>query len=106
MSHVIFRPELQMLQYKGQRVVVRLFEIFEANPKRLLPHPVFAQYEHEGHGVAGQTEDDAHHADRGLRPVGEGRDSKRASKADQQSRADLPDEALLQEAEVSEQPGF
>ena len=49
MSHVIFRPELQMLQFKGQRVVVRLFEIFEANPKRLLPLPVFACYEQEGH---------------------------------------------------------
>ncbi|ASJ71697.1 anti-phage deoxyguanosine triphosphatase [Granulosicoccus antarcticus] len=49
MSHVIFRPELQMLQYKGQRVVVRLFEIFEANPERLLPIPVFEQYKEEGH---------------------------------------------------------
>lgn len=45
MDHVIFRPELQMLQYKGQRVVVRLFEIFAANPKRLLPVPVYAQFE-------------------------------------------------------------
>ncbi|MFK7993449.1 MAG: anti-phage deoxyguanosine triphosphatase [Granulosicoccus sp.] len=49
MEHVIFRPELQMLQYKGQRVVVRLFEIFDANPKRLLPVPVFEQYEAQGH---------------------------------------------------------
>lgn len=49
MSHVIFKPELQMLQYKGQRVVVKLFEIFEANPKRLLPLAVHEQYEKEGH---------------------------------------------------------
>lgn len=49
MSHVIFRPELQMLQYKGQRVVVRLFEIFEANPSRLLPSAVYEQYEQIGH---------------------------------------------------------
>ena len=49
MSHVIFRPELQMLQYKGQRVIVRLFEIFEANPKRLLPQAAFEQYELQGH---------------------------------------------------------
>ncbi len=48
MCHVIFRPELQMLQYKGQRVVVRLFEIFAANPSRLLPRPVFEQYEAQG----------------------------------------------------------
>jgi dGTPase len=49
MDHVIFRPELQMLQYKGQRVVVRLFEIFAANPKRLLPIPVYAQFEETEH---------------------------------------------------------
>lgn len=48
MSHVIFRPELQMLQYKGQRVIVRLFEIFEANPKRLLPTPVYEGYQECG----------------------------------------------------------
>ena len=49
MSHVIFRPELQMLQYKGQRVIVRLFEIFEANPKRLLPVAVYDKFLTEGH---------------------------------------------------------
>lgn len=49
MKHVIFRPELQMLQYKGQRVVVRLFEIFAANPGRLLPLSVHERYEIEGH---------------------------------------------------------
>lgn len=48
MRHVIMRPELQMLQYKGQRVVVRLFEIFAANPKRLLPDTVYQGYEEEG----------------------------------------------------------
>jgi len=49
MRHVILRPELQMLQYKGQRVVVRLFEIFAANPKRLLPKAVYEQYEQIGY---------------------------------------------------------
>lgn len=49
MSHVIFRPELQMLQYKGQRVVVRLFEIFAANPERLLPLSVQKCYKLEQH---------------------------------------------------------
>ena len=49
MQHVILRPELQMLQYKGQRVVVRLFEIFAANPQRLLPKAVYAQYEQTGY---------------------------------------------------------
>ena len=45
MSHVIKRPELQHLQYKGQRVVITLFDIFRENPARLLPTPVFAAYE-------------------------------------------------------------
>ena len=48
MQHVILRPELQMLQYKGQRVIVRLFEIFAANPKRLLPHEVYTNYQEIG----------------------------------------------------------
>jgi dGTPase len=49
MQHVILRPELQMLQYKGQRVVVTLFEIFAANPKRLLPAAVHEQFEQTGY---------------------------------------------------------
>ena len=48
MDYVIFKPELQMLQYKGQQVMVKLFEIFLANPNRLLPVDVFADYEQEG----------------------------------------------------------
>lgn len=48
MNHVIRRPELQHLQYKGQRVIITLFEIFRENPKRLLPHAVYAAYETEG----------------------------------------------------------
>jgi len=48
MKDVIFKPELQQLQYKGQQVVVKLFEIFLANPKRLLPTAVFADYEAVG----------------------------------------------------------
>ncbi len=49
MDHVILRPELQMLQYKGQQVMVKLFEIFEANTDRLLPVDVFKEYEQDGH---------------------------------------------------------
>jgi len=49
MQHVILRPELQMLQYKGQQVMVKLFDIFAANPERLLPADVFKNYQHEGH---------------------------------------------------------
>ncbi len=49
MHHVILRPELQQLQYKGQQVMVRLFDIFAANPARLLPVDVMKQYEVEGY---------------------------------------------------------
>ncbi len=49
MHHVILRPELQMLQYKGQQVIVRLFDIFAANPARLLPVNVMENYEVQGH---------------------------------------------------------
>lgn len=48
MDHVILRPELQMLQYKGQQVMIRLFEIFAANPERLLPLPVQAAMQEHG----------------------------------------------------------
>ena len=48
MQHVILRPELQMLQYKGQQVVVRIFEIFAANPARLLPRAVQESHEEQG----------------------------------------------------------
>lgn len=49
MQHVILRPELQMLQYKGQQVMVKLFDIFAANPSRLLPSEVLAEYERDGY---------------------------------------------------------
>ena len=49
MQHVILRPELQMLQYKGQQVMIRLFEIFLANPQRLLPDIVQVDYKIDGY---------------------------------------------------------
>jgi len=49
MKQVILRPELQMLQYKGQQVMVKLFNIFAANPARLLPEDVFKNYQDEGY---------------------------------------------------------
>lgn len=44
MHEVIMRPELQTLQYKGQQVIIRLFEIFAENPQRLLPRDVYADF--------------------------------------------------------------
>ncbi|NRD74099.1 deoxyguanosinetriphosphate triphosphohydrolase family protein [Shewanella sp. VB17] len=36
-KHVIRKPEIQMLEYKGQQIVMELFEAFESDPERLLP---------------------------------------------------------------------
>ncbi len=45
MQEVILRPELQTLQYKGQQVVIKLFDIFANNPRRLLPTDVYRLYQ-------------------------------------------------------------
>ena len=34
---VIRKPEIQMLEYKGQQTIMELFEAFESDPERLLP---------------------------------------------------------------------
>jgi len=44
MDEVILRPELQALQFKGQQVIISLFEIFLESPDRLLPKDVYRDY--------------------------------------------------------------
>jgi dGTPase len=34
---VIQKPEVQLLEYKGQQVVMELFQAFSSDPQRLLP---------------------------------------------------------------------
>ena len=34
---MIRKPEIQLLEYKGQQVVMALFEAFSSDPERLLP---------------------------------------------------------------------
>lgn len=36
-QRVILKPELQLLEYKGQQIVMELFEAFSSDPLRLLP---------------------------------------------------------------------
>jgi dGTPase len=36
-AHVIKKPEIQLLEYKGQQIVMALFEAFSSEPSRLLP---------------------------------------------------------------------
>ena len=43
-KNVIERPELQALEYKGQQMILSLFEVLEANPKRLLPTLTYELY--------------------------------------------------------------
>lgn len=37
LKHVIRKPEVQMLEYKGQQMLMKLFEAFASDPMRLLP---------------------------------------------------------------------
>ncbi|MBJ7550645.1 anti-phage deoxyguanosine triphosphatase [Marinomonas ostreistagni] len=37
MQHIIMRPEVQMLVYKGQQMLLEMFEALAADPARLLP---------------------------------------------------------------------
>lgn len=43
-EHVIKRPEVQILEYKGQYMVMKLFEVLSENPKRLLPASTAQKY--------------------------------------------------------------
>ena len=43
MHEVILRPELQALQYRGQKVILKIFEIYLNNGARLLPTDVWEE---------------------------------------------------------------
>ncbi len=43
MDEVILRPELQALQYKGQQVILKIFQAYLHNQKRLLPATVYRE---------------------------------------------------------------
>jgi dGTPase len=48
---VIEHPRVQHLEFKGQRMVVSVFEALRSDPRRLLPRAVFAAYERSNGGV-------------------------------------------------------
>lgn len=60
---VIFTPNVQHLEYKGQKLVVSVFEAFQSDPKQLLPPDVYARFAPEKDVraicdyVAGMTDD-------------------------------------------------
>jgi dGTPase len=43
MDEVIMRPELQALQYRGQQVILKIFDTYQHNPERLLPTQVYLE---------------------------------------------------------------
>ena len=45
MHEVILRPELQALQYRGQKVILNIFEIYLNNSERLLPPQVLEEWQ-------------------------------------------------------------
>lgn len=55
-NKVIRKPEVQLLEYKGQQVVMELFEAFSSDPTRLLPENtrqrwIAAEEQNNGHRV-------------------------------------------------------
>ncbi|REG84296.1 anti-phage deoxyguanosine triphosphatase [Marinomonas pollencensis] len=52
MQHIIQRPEVQMLVYKGQQMLLEMFEALAADPSRLLPREIAQEWQKntaEGH---------------------------------------------------------
>jgi dGTPase len=43
-EQVIMRPQVQTLEYKGQQIVLKLFEVLIENPKRLLPKNTYETF--------------------------------------------------------------
>ena len=43
-KYVIERPDLQILEYRGQQIVMELFEVFNTGPLRFLPEPIKKLY--------------------------------------------------------------
>lgn len=43
-NRVIKSPEVQILEYKGQQIILKIFEALKENPERLLPRKTFSLY--------------------------------------------------------------
>jgi dGTPase len=60
---VIFSPNVQHLEFKGQKLVVSVFEAIQSDPKSLLPADAYARFAATGNVravcdyVAGMTDD-------------------------------------------------
>ncbi|CRL59011.1 anti-phage deoxyguanosine triphosphatase [Proteus penneri] len=63
-NNVIKTPEVQTLEFKGQQMILKLFETIADNPSRLLPKKYYQKYRDEGDSlriicdyIAGTTDD-------------------------------------------------
>lgn len=63
-ENVIRKPEVQTLEYKGQQMIVRLFDAIANNPSRLLPEKYYNEYSEQNNNpriicdyIAGTTDD-------------------------------------------------
>ena len=45
MQHIIQRPEVQILVYKGQQMLLEMFEAYSADPSRLLPREIANEWQ-------------------------------------------------------------
>ncbi|GAA5187273.1 anti-phage deoxyguanosine triphosphatase [Ferrimonas gelatinilytica] len=54
LRNVVQKPEVQLLEFKGQQIVMELFEAFGSDPKRLLPRPTATLWQqHVAEGASG-----------------------------------------------------
>jgi dGTPase len=44
MQHIILRPEVLMLVYTGQQLLLEMFEAYTADPNRLLPREIATEW--------------------------------------------------------------
>ncbi|WP_318435829.1 anti-phage deoxyguanosine triphosphatase [Photobacterium leiognathi] len=63
-ENVIYTPEVQTLEYKGQQMIMKLFDVISNNPKRLLPKKYYQMYIEQNNNLrvisdylAGTTDD-------------------------------------------------
>ena len=45
-QYVVHKPDIQLLEYKGQQLVMELFEAFASDPERLLPENTRERWRH------------------------------------------------------------
>lgn len=50
-EEVIYSPSVQHLEFKGQMMVISVFEVLKSDPKSFLPPDIYLRYEENGHSL-------------------------------------------------------